>query len=52
MKAWLSYAFLIGDAELQLDGILQSISCRYEGKAIKRLHGSNCAELFGIWEAE
>jgi len=21
-------------------------------QAIKRLHGSNCAELFGIWEAE
>jgi hypothetical protein len=23
-----------------------------KGKAIKRLHGANCAELFGIWEAE
>jgi len=32
--------------------ILQSISCRYEGKTIKRLHGANCVESFGIWEVE
>jgi hypothetical protein len=25
---------------------------RCEGKAIKRLHGANRAESFGIWEAE
>jgi hypothetical protein len=31
---------------------LQSISCRCERKAIKRLHGENCAELFGILETE
>jgi hypothetical protein len=28
------------------------ISCPSEGKARKRLHGANCAESFGIWEAE
>jgi hypothetical protein len=33
---------------LELDDILQSISCPSEGKAIKRLHGENCVELFGI----
>jgi len=31
---------------------LQSISCRCEWNAVKRLHGENYAESFGIWEAE
>jgi catechol 2,3-dioxygenase-like lactoylglutathione lyase family enzyme len=35
-------------AKVSLDGTLQSISYPYEGKAIKRLHGGNCAESFGI----
>jgi hypothetical protein len=31
---------------------LQSISCRFEEEGHKELHGANCAELFGIQEAE
>jgi hypothetical protein len=30
------------------DGMVQSISCRSEGEAHKRLHGEDCAESFGI----
>jgi hypothetical protein len=31
-----------------LGRLTKSISCPSEGKAIKRLHGENCAESFGI----
>jgi hypothetical protein len=53
MPSWrLSYGSVEGGVERKLDCILQSISCRYVGKAIKRLHGANCAKAFGISEAE
>jgi hypothetical protein len=32
--------------------MVQSISCRSEGEARKKLHGEDCAESFGILEAQ
>jgi hypothetical protein len=49
LARWFAFALV---TLRELDCNLRSIPCPCEGKAIKRVHGENCAELFGFREAD